>query len=331
MPTFAHKPLKIFKLMKNHIATFLLLLLITASCKNHPDIKVAPPEFANARKFFVTKIIRQVKEGETPDKPPAGLFNIVEYPTAIGNMAAYVSPIPNDGKLHPAIIWIIGGFGNGIGETSWKPAPPENNQSGDAFWRSGLIVMYPSQRGGNNNPGSDEFFYGEIDDIIAAAKYLAKQPGVDPNRIYLGGHSTGGTKTILAAEASNIFRATFSVGAVASAGYYGSEYATFDTANLREYEMRAPVYWLSSLKKPMFIFDGVDNSNVESLRFLRDSAAAQNITVAKFYEINNADHFTVLQPLSLVIAQKIIADSGKVCNITFDSTQLNSLFIKKAE
>ncbi len=313
-------------LTRNNVAT-LILLLIAAGCKSHVEVNIAPPEFANARKVFVTKITRPVKWGGEPDKPPAGLFNLIKYPAPIGNMDAYVGHIPQDGKLHPAIIWIIGGFGNGIGDEAWKPGPPGNDQSGSVFWKAGLTVMYVSQRGGNTNPGSDECFYGEIDDIIAAAKYLAKQPGIDPGRIYLGGHSTGGTKTILAAEACDMFRATFSFGAVASVGYYGSDYATFDTTSLREYVMRAPVCWLASLKKPIFIFDGVNNSNIESLRYLKDSAAAQHITIAKFYEINNADHFTVLQPVSKIIAQKIIADStGNVCNITFDSTRLNDIF-----
>ena len=38
-------------------------------------------------------------------------------------------------------------------------------------------------------------------------RFLAAQPYVDPARIYLGGHSTGGTLALLVAECSETFRA----------------------------------------------------------------------------------------------------------------------------
>ena len=41
-------------------------------------------------------------------------------------------------------------------------------------------MMFPSLRGGNDNPGAKEGFLGEVDDVIAAADFLAKQPYVDP-------------------------------------------------------------------------------------------------------------------------------------------------------
>ena len=33
-------------------------------------------------------------------------------------------------------------------------------------------MMFPSLRGGNNNPGSKEGFFGEVDDVLAAADLL---------------------------------------------------------------------------------------------------------------------------------------------------------------
>lgn len=42
--------------------------------------------------------------------PPKGTFETVTYPSAgVGNLGAYVSPDPADGKRHPAIIWLTGG------------------------------------------------------------------------------------------------------------------------------------------------------------------------------------------------------------------------------
>ena len=106
-------------------------------------------------------------------------------------MAAYASPPPADGKRHPAIIWIFGGFDNSIGEIAWQKGPAANDQSAIVFREAGILMMYPSLRGGNRNPGFTESFYGEVDDVLAAADYLSKLDYVDTNRIYLGGHSTG--------------------------------------------------------------------------------------------------------------------------------------------
>ena len=75
-------------------------------------------------------------------------------------------------------------------------------------------MMYPSLRGGNNNPGHMESFFGEVDDVLAARALLAKLPYVDPERIYLGGHSTGGTLALLVAECSGAFRGVFAFGPV---------------------------------------------------------------------------------------------------------------------
>lgn len=56
-------------------------------------------------------------------------------------------------------------------------------------------------------------FYGEIEDLEEARKYVASLPYVDPNRIYLVGHSTGRTKAVLLSEYSKGFRAVFAMGA----------------------------------------------------------------------------------------------------------------------
>ena len=108
------------------------------------------------------------------------------YPAPSGNLAAYLSPDPGDGRKHPAIIWITGGDCNSIGDV-WTPAPLDNDQTAAAYREAGIIMFFPSLRGGNNNPGVKEGFLGEVNDVLAALKYLKNQSYVDANRIYLGG------------------------------------------------------------------------------------------------------------------------------------------------
>jgi acetyl esterase/lipase len=109
-------------------------------------------------------------------------------------------------------------------------------------------MMFPSLRGGNDNPGTEEGFLGEVDDVLAAADFLGKQAFVDAKRIYLGGHSTGGTLVLLVAECSDRFRAVFSFGPADNVAGYGPEYLPFDSSNPREIELRSPGRWLASIK-----------------------------------------------------------------------------------
>ena len=149
-------------------------------------------------------------------------------------LAAYLTPDPADAARHPAIIWITGGDCNTIGNV-WSPQSPDNDQSASAYRKAGVVMMFPSLRGGNDNPGQQENFFGEVDDVLAAADFLARQTFVDPTRIYLGGHSTGGTLVLLTAEYSTRFRAVFSFGAVDDIRRYGKltslPFDTHDGAN----------------------------------------------------------------------------------------------------
>jgi dipeptidyl aminopeptidase/acylaminoacyl peptidase len=147
-----------------------------------------------ARKGHTTKLQRTATDEEALETPPEELFSVVTYPTPIGAMSAYLAKAPAGGGKHPAILWITGGFpAGGVGESAWRPQPSENDQSAKAYRLAGLVLMYPAFRGSFGNPGKQESFYGEVDDILAAADDLAKVDYVDPQRIYLGGHSTGGT------------------------------------------------------------------------------------------------------------------------------------------
>ncbi len=271
------------------------------------------------RDGFKTTLIKQKAEGWAPDAPPPDLFQLVKYPTDLGDMAAYVSPSPNDGRKHPAIIWIVGGFSGSISDVAWAPATPDNDQSARAFREAGILMMYPSVRGGNQNPGYHEDFYGEVNDIISAANYLAKLDYVDPNRIYLGGHSTGGTLALLVAESTGQFRAIFSFGPVSSVVSYGEDDMVFDTKNKREVDLRAPSLWLSYITTPTFVFEGTGKpSNLVHLQFLQKKST--NPLIA-FYPLPGLSHFSTLAPTTKLIAQKILSDTGTMTNIKFSAEE----------
>ncbi len=259
------------------------------------------------------------------ENAPPALFRTITYPAPPGNLAAYLSPDPGDGSKHPAIIWITGGDCNSIGDV-WSPAPRSNDQTAAAFRQAGIIMMFPSLRGGNNNPGVKEGFLGEVDDVLAAARYLEAQSYVDPERIYLGGHSTGGTLALLVAEFTGGFRAVFSFGPIDDVASYGtnSAFLPFDTSNRQEIELRSPGYWLSSIQSPVWVFEGTEG-NIDCLQAM---AKASTNPKAHFVEIRGASHFATLAPTNELIAGKILQDTGQVSNLTFSDEEVNKNFAR---
>lgn len=278
-----------------------------------------------ARAGHKTNLISDTAYSDPPDTPPAGILKLVKYPSPAGDLAAYLTPNPNDGKKRPAIIWIVGGLSNGISSTAWEEADASNDQSASAFREAGIVMMYPSFRGGVGNPGVIETFYGEVDDVLAARDFLAAQPHVDADRIYLGGHSTGGTLSLLVAETTDKFRAIFSFGPVSKVSGYGQDGLTYDIQDEKEDRLRSPLHYLHAIRSPTFVIEGSEG-NWGSLYELRENQPFSGgiicstvgmlcSSVVRFIEIKWRNHFNILEPLTKLIAEKIIADTGEKTNI----------------
>lgn len=283
--------------------------------------------FAQAHDAYTTTLAKEEHDDDPIPDPPEGVFDLVYYPSKAGDLAAYVSSDPGDGQKHPMIIWVVGGWGNGIDDFPWCYPEWDNDQTGSAFWQAGVLTMYPSFRGGSGNPGNYETLFGEVDDIASAYEYAATLPYVDPNRIYLGGHSTGGTRALLASEYTDKFRAVFAFGAVDKIEYHNNSQFTFDTDNKEEYKMRSPIYWLDSVKSPTFLIEGSDG-NSRNLKNIERTSENDNIHC---YIIEGADHFSVLAPLTRVVAQKILADTGAETNISITQEELDEAMKREPE
>jgi pimeloyl-ACP methyl ester carboxylesterase len=317
----------------------LIALLGATGCKRHtaasPGSSPAPAAaatpvsassagkvitLAEARRGFKTHLSENRNDGRLAPLPPLELFRLVTY-SAAGRLPAYVSLDPKPGVKHPAIIWLTGGFSNSIGELAWTPGPPDNDQSATAYREAGIVMMYPALRGGNDSTAFKEGFYGEVDDVLAAADYLSKVDYVDPQRIYLGGHSSGGTLALLAAELSGRFRAVFSFGPVDDVGGYGDEVLPFDMSDPKELELRAPGRFLQSIREATFVFEGTSGrSNILSLRMLM---RLPHPDCVRFHPVSGVDHYAVLHPVNHLIAEKILADSGPTTNISFSDRELS--------
>ncbi|MDB5309501.1 MAG: Alpha/beta hydrolase family protein [Gemmataceae bacterium] len=293
--------------------------LVLTGCNNRQE----SGSLVDARRGFQSKLTAQPANKQPAPVPPANVFQAVRYDAPPGKLAAYLSPDPQDGKKHPAIVWIQGGDCNSIDEGCWKKGPPSNDQSASAFREAGVVMMFPSLRGGNDNPGRAEGFLGEVDDVLAAAEFLGKQPYVDPARIYLGGHSTGGTLVLLVAECSDRFRAVFSFGPADDVSGYPPQYTPFDRSNRKELRLRSPGRWLASIKSPTFVFEGKSKGNIDALEAMARASENPN---AHFLPVPGADHFSVLAPTTTLLAQKILLDDGPTGTLTVAEDEVNKPF-----
>src|SRR5579872_5749107 len=124
------------KAMKRAFAVLLVFVIVLAGCNRNKEEKRSAQVFfqtgataslTEARRGFKTKLVRQEADHEPVASPPAELFRRVRYDSPAGKLAAYISQPVKDGKKHPAILWIFGGFGNDIGDIAWQEAPPEND------------------------------------------------------------------------------------------------------------------------------------------------------------------------------------------------------------
>ena len=279
-----------------------------------PDAPAAEAELilGEARKGFQTAVSLPGSGSPPLPQPPAGLFVRTDYRSAQNLLlAAYVTPDPKDGDRHPAIIWLTGGDTNSLGDF-WRAGPEFNDQSARAYRDAGLVVMFPTLRGGNTNAGGKEYFLGEVDDVLAAADHLARLPYVDPNQIYLGGHSTGGTLALLTAETSGRFGAVFAFGPVAAADRYSSSQlpVNFRQHGELELKLRSPIHWLSGISTPTYVIEG-RNAPGNFSDFEEICRGSRN-PLLHCIPVEGSDHFSVLARVSRVIAARLAVRAGGI-------------------
>lgn len=270
----------------------------------HQEQRGSPLTLARARASSRTRVAVAPEPTPLPH-PPAELYVRSDYINALGDsLPAFITPDPRDGKKHPAIIWLTGGDSATLGNF-WTEGTSANDQSAQAFRKAGVVMLFPTLRGGNENARPKEYFYGEVDDVIAAAEHLAQQSWVDARQIYLGGHSTGGTLALLVAESSDRFAAVFAFGPVADAANYSGSIMPVHLDG-QERRLRSPVYWLGDLARPTFVIEGDGRGNIGELYRL----CAAPPPAMHCLPVAGHDHFSVLAPVTRVIAGRIVMTAG---------------------
>jgi dienelactone hydrolase len=214
--------------------------------------------YAEARKGFHTNLLVRGPSWQPwqNEVPPT---DAVEVPYKSGglNLKAWVSAPVAGGARRPAVLFLHGGFA--FGADDWDMAKP--------FRDAGFVVMIPMLRGENGLPGNYTLFYDEVDDALAAAEVLATRPDVDPKRIFVAGHSAGGTLALLAAMTSDRFKAAASFSGSPDQVHFvrgQEELAPFDRDDPREFQMRSPLAFPKSFKCPVRAYYGSEEFGFEA-------------------------------------------------------------------
>jgi predicted Zn finger-like uncharacterized protein len=244
-------------------------------------------DYADARKSFKTNLERK------GPAPMAGIMGTrptdameVQYPSGNLNLKAWISRTRSKSELMPAVLYLHGGFA--FGEDDWRQC--------QRFRDAGFVTMTPTLRGENGQSGTYTLFYDEVNDVVAAAEFLSKMPGVDSDRIYVAGHSAGGTLAMLAAMTSKRFKgcASFS-GSPDQVTFVkrNSELAPFNSSNSKELEMRSPLAFPKSFKCPARLYWGSEEMPFRlATRALIEKATAAGLDVQGI-EVPG-DHFSSL-------------------------------------
>lgn len=242
-----------------------------------PEVAIQPGDYATARKSFSTKL---VKWGPSPQKAPtlelSASAEAVSFASGPLTLHAWISrPAAGAAARGQAVLFLHGG--NQFGPEDWEMTWP--------YRAAGFIVMVPMLRGENHQAGDFTMFYDEVDDVLAAAAFLSQQPGVDPKQVFLAGHSVGGTMALLAAMTTDRFRAVASFSGSPDQVIYcrlgvPPAIIPFDTTNTREFVMRSPLAYATSLKSPARLYYGTRELHWDlTTRKLVDLARSRGLDV----------------------------------------------------
>ncbi|BBB62360.1 aminopeptidase [Undibacterium sp. KW1] len=231
------------KIKTPRLLKFLLLLSLTAGFFN-----VHAQDLQAARAAYASQITKNIKAPQdfVQEKLPAGVKEI-DYVSGKLHLKAWISALPDNAKKMPAVVFLHGGFS--FSTDDWVAA--------QGFVNAGYLLLMPRLRGENGGEGYFEMFGGEVDDAIAAGKYLASLPQVDTQKIYLAGHSIGGSMALLVSQMPSPYKAVAAYSGFARLPLWLAHYkniAPFNVDLPDEQKIRDPYRYVASVKTPLYVF-----------------------------------------------------------------------------
>ena len=199
----------------------------------------------------------------------------ITFPTAGGGEAYgyYYAPVNADysaptGELPPLMVLMHGGP---TGATSPAFSPAKQ------FWTSrGFAVVDVNYRGSTGygrkfrQALNGQWGIVDLEDAVAATKYLVSQNKADPNRLLIRGGSAGGYTTLSALAFTDVFAAGANYFGVSDLTALAEHTHKFESRYLdsmvgpypeaaETYAARSPINALDSFNSPLITFQGLDD------------------------------------------------------------------------
>jgi dipeptidyl aminopeptidase/acylaminoacyl peptidase len=213
-------------------------------------LRIKTGDYATDRSAFRTRLVVRGPAPQPHSMPsaPRGVREI-DYPSGDLLLRAWIGLPPGAPERAPVVFFLHGGFA--FSKEDYDMARP--------FVEAGYAVVMPSVRGENGQAGAFSMFFDEVSDVLAITDHVRTQRWADPQRIYVAGHSAGGTLAMLAGLASPHYRALASFSGSPDQLILAKDWPNivpFDRNNPAEYEMRSPLSYATSFKAPARLFLG---------------------------------------------------------------------------
>lgn len=247
-------------------------------------------DYADARRAFTTKLTTTgpSPQSHNPLAPPEGV-EVVEFKSGDLTLTAWTNEPPAGGGKQPAVLYLHSGFA--FGPDDWEETEP--------LRKAGFAVFMPMLRGENGQPGNYTLFCDEVSDAVAAADALARRPGVDKNKLFVAGYSSGGTLAMLTAMADKRFKGCGTISGSPDqkkfTQFNEDILVPFDVTDPKEVAIRSPLAWPKSFKCPARLYVGRDElPYMWATNKLAEKARANGQDVQ--CEELDGDHETVVRP-----------------------------------
>jgi dipeptidyl aminopeptidase/acylaminoacyl peptidase len=168
------------------------------------------------------------------------------------------------------------------------------------FWTSRGFALVDVDYGGSSGYGrayrrllEGQWGIVDVEDVIAAARYLAEAGRVDPKRIAIHGGSAGGFTVLAALAQSDVFAAGADFYGVADLGALARETHKFESRYLdgligpwpaakAVYDARSPINHLERFTAPLLILQGSEDPIVppNQAHMIRGALSAKGVPVA---------------------------------------------------
>ncbi len=177
-------------MFNKHVVVIFVIIGSLSGCDFRSSPSGGSKPFLERRAAFRTSLKApgpSPQQWEDEALPPG--LKPVTYTSAGRDLKAWLFVPEGNNSRQPALVFFHGGYAFGVSD--FEDVRP--------FTNAGFVVLCPALRGENGNPGNFEHTLGEIDDAVAAVRWLAQQEYVDPDRLYAFGHSSGGIASAMLA------------------------------------------------------------------------------------------------------------------------------------